>query len=636
MAFRPVQFGSGGKQTQGPGVTRDDGQQQRKTGASVLPKKVNADLQQLEEEKMYRSGVVNIRDLIAPSAMQIDPSFVRIGDTYVRTLFVVTYPRYISVGWFAPIINFTATLDIAMYFYPVKTELILKQLKNQSGIMEAQIVSDAEKGAPRDPIRETALRDIEQLRDALTQGIERFFQFALYITLYSKTREELDKTSADIESMLGSKLIYTKRVFYQAEQGFNSTVPLANDEIMVTFNMNSSPIAASFPFISSELTSENGILYGINRHNNSLILFDRFSLQNANSVVFATSGAGKSYMVKLEILRSLMLGVEVLIIDPEMEYKHLSDAVGGTFINISLSSKSKVNPFELPRPVGQQVDTEDIIRSAVITVKGLLRIMLGTFSTEEDSLMDRALLETYAKKDITPDTDLTTIEPPIMQDLADVLSGMQGTENLLLRLKKYTEGTFAGLFNSLTTVDINNNLVVFCVRDLEDELRPMAIYTIVNFIWNVVRSSVKKRILVIDEAWWLMQHEESAKFIFALAKRARKYYLGVTTITQDVNDFLNSPYGQAIVTNSSMQMLLKQSPASVDNVQKTFMLTEGEKFLLLESGVGEGIFFAGKRHAAIKVVASYTEDQIVTTNPQQLMQIEEEKRKLREQEAASN
>lgn len=636
MAFRPVQFGLGGKQTQGPGVTRDDGQQQRKAGASVLPKKVNADLQQLEEEKMYRSGVVNIRDLIAPSAMQIDPSFVRIGDTYVRTLFVVTYPRYISVGWFAPIINFTATLDIAMYFYPVKTELILKQLKNQSGIMEAQIVSDAEKGAPRDPIRETALRDIEQLRDALTQGIERFFQFALYITLYSKTREELDKTSADIESMLGSKLIYTKRVFYQAEQGFNSTVPLANDEIMVTFNMNSSPIAASFPFISSELTSENGILYGINRHNNSLILFDRFSLQNANSVVFATSGAGKSYMVKLEILRSLMLGVEVLIIDPEMEYKHLSDAVGGTFINISLSSKSKVNPFELPRPVGQQVDTEDIIRSAVITVKGLLRIMLGTFSTEEDSLMDRALLETYAKKDITPDTDLTTIEPPIMQDLADVLSGMQGTENLLLRLKKYTEGTFAGLFNSLTTVDINNNLVVFCVRDLEDELRPMAIYTIVNFIWNVVRSSVKKRILVIDEAWWLMQHEESAKFIFALAKRARKYYLGVTTITQDVNDFLNSPYGQAIVTNSSMQMLLKQSPASVDNVQKTFMLTEGEKFLLLESGVGEGIFFAGKRHAAIKVVASYTEDQIVTTNPQQLMQIEEEKRKLREQEAASN
>lgn len=633
MAFRPVQFGSGGKQTKGPSITRDDGQQQRSQNRGVLPKKVNPALAQLEEEKVYRAGVVNIRDLIAPSAMQVDPSFVRIGDTYVRTLFVVTYPRYISVGWFAPIINFTATLDIAMYFYPVKTEVILKQLKNQSGIMEAQIVSDAEKGAPRDPIRETALRDIEQLRDALTQGIERFFQFALYITLYSKTREELDKTSADIESMLGSKLIYTKRVFYQAEQGFNSTVPLANDEIMVTFNMNSSPIAASFPFISSELTSENGILYGINRHNNSLILFDRFSLQNANSVVFATSGAGKSYMVKLEILRSLMLGVEVLIIDPEMEYKHLSDAVGGTFINISLSSKSKVNPFELPRPVGQQVDTEDIIRSAVITVKGLLRIMLGTFSTEEDSLMDRALLETYAKKDITPDSDLATVEPPIMQDLADVLSGMNGTENLLLRLKKYTEGTFSGLFNSLTTVDINNNLVVFCVRDLEDELRPMAIYTIVNFIWNVVRSSVKKRILVIDEAWWLMQNEESAKFIFALVKRARKYYLGVTTITQDVNDFLNSPYGQAIVTNSSMQMLLKQSPASVDNVQKTFMLTEGEKFLLLESGVGEGIFFAGKRHAAIKVVASYTEDQIVTTNPQQLMAIEEEKRKLREQNA---
>lgn len=623
MAFKPITVKNSGKQS----IVADEAKRTR-----LLSRQSTQELATLQEEKTYRSGVVNIRDLIAPAAMKVDSSYLLLGDTYVRTVFVVTYPRYISVGWFAPIINFASTLDIAMYFYPVPTEIILKQLKNQSGIMEAQIISDAEKGAPRDPIRETALRDIEQLRDALTQGIEKFFQFALYVTLYSTSKVELDKTSADIESVLGAKLIYSKRVFYQAEQGFNSTIPLCNDELMVTFNMNSSPIAASFPFISSELTSENGILYGINRHNNSLILFDRFSLQNANSVVFATSGAGKSYTVKLEVLRSLMMGTDVIIIDPEMEYKHLSDAVGGTFINISLSSQAKINPFELPRPVGQQVDIEDIIRSGVITVKGLMRLMLGTLTTEEDSLMDNALLETYAKKDITPDADITQIEAPIMQDLADILSGMTGTENLLLRLKKYTDGTFAGLFNSPTTVDINNSLVIFSVRDLEDELRPMAIYSIVNFIWNVVRSSVKRRILVIDEAWWLMQHEESAKFIFALVKRARKYYLGVTTITQDVNDFLNSPYGQAIVTNSSMQMLLRQSPASVDVIQKTFLLTEGEKFLLLESAVGEGIFFAGKRHAAIKVVASYTEDQIVTTNPQQLLEIEEARKKLKEKE----
>ncbi|MDO8505297.1 MAG: ATP-binding protein, partial [bacterium] len=418
-----------------------------------------------------------------------------------------------------------------------------------------------------------------------------------------------------------------------SEQGFNSTLPLGNDELAIAFNMNSSPIASSFPFISADLTSDNGILYGINRHNNSLVLFDRFSLQNANMVVFATSGAGKSYAVKLEILRSLMLGTDVIVIDPEMEYKHLSDAVGGTYINISLASEAKVNPFDLPRPLGDDIKTEDIIRSAVITLKGLLRLMLGAFTTEEDALMDRALLETYAKKDITPTADLSKVEAPIMSDLEQILEGMQGGNGLAQRLKKYTSGTFSGLINNATNVDMRNQLVVFSVRDLEDELRPIAIYTIVNYIWNVVRSERKKRILVIDEAWWLMQHEDSAKFIFALVKRCRKYYLGVTTITQDVNDFLLSPYGKAIVTNSALQLLLKQSPAAVDLITQTFMLTEGEKYLLLESAVGEGIFFAGAKHAAIKIVASYTEDQIVTTDPRQLLEIEAAKKEF-EREAS--
>ncbi len=624
MAFKPITDKS---KKQSANLVQKEGKKER-----AHKTKSRQELAALEEEKVFRTGVVNISDLIAPSAMKVESSHVKLGDTFIRTLFIVAYPRYISVGWFAPVINFSNTLDVSMFFYPVKTPVVLKQLRNQSGVMEAQILSDAEKGAPRDPIRETALRDIEQLRDALTQGIEKFFQFALYITVYAKSKEELDKISQDIEQVFGSKLIYSKRVFFQAEQGFNSTIPLGNDELMVTFNMNSSPIAASFPFISSELTSEEGILFGINRHNNSLILFDRFSLQNANSVVFATSGAGKSYAVKLEVLRSMMMGVDVIIIDPEMEYKQLSDAVGGTYVNISLASDSKINPFEMPRPVGQEIDMEDLIRSAVITVKGLMRIMLGNLTTQEDSMLDRALLETYAKKDITPDADIETVEPPIIQDLADILSGMEGTEDLLVKLQKFTDGTFAGLFNAPTNVDVNNQLIIFSVRDLEDELRPMAIYNIVNYIWNVVRSTRKKRLLVIDEAWWLMQHEESAKFIFALAKRARKYYLGVTTITQDVNDFLTSVYGQAIVTNSSLQLLLKQSPASVDLVQKTFILTEGEKYLLLESGVGEGIFFAGKRHAAIKIVASYTEDQIITTNPEQLLKIEQSQKELAEEE----
>lgn len=582
----------------------------------------------IEEEKAFRRGVLSVLDLISPAAMQIFPDHLRLGDKFVRTMFIIGYPRYISVGWFAPIINLNEVFDVSMFFYPVSTSIILKQLKKKVGALEAQIISDAEKGAARDPLRETALKDIEYLRDALTQGIEKFFQFSLYVTIYADTKEDLDKLSNQVEDIFGSRLVYSKKVFFQAEQGFNSTAPLCNDELYITFNMNSSPAASSFPFISSDLTSDHGILYGINRHNNSLILFDRFSLQNANNVVFATSGAGKSYAIKLEILRSLMMGTEVIIIDPESEYKHLSEAVGGTYINISLASEEKINPFDLPRSIGGETKPADIIRGAVITVKGLVRLMLGDLNHTEDSIVDRALLETYARRDITPDADLSQIEPPVMQDFQEVLEGIEGGADLAMRLRKYTEGTFAGILNNITNVKLDNQLVCFSVRDLEDELRPLAIYTIINYIWNIVRSEMKKRILVIDEAWWLMQNEDSAKFIYALVKRCRKYYLGVTTITQDVNDFLRSPYGQAIVTNSSLQLLLKQSPAAIDLIQKTFVLTEGEKYLLLESGVGEGIIFAGNKHAAIKIVASYAEDQLITSDPRQLLEIEEAKKEF--------
>ena len=594
----------------------------------------------LEEERIYRRGVVTVRQIIAPASFEVKPTYLLLSGVYARTLFIITYPRHIGLGWSAPLINLNKSFDIAMFFYPLKANIILKQLQKKVGIFEATILGDAEKGAPRDPIAETALRDIEALRDALTQGIEHFFQFSFYVTIYAKSPDELEKFTQEVEALFGSKLIYTKSGFYQSEQGFNSTVPLDNDELVISYNMNTSPIAASFPFISSDLTSDNGILYGINRHNNSLILFDRFSLQNANAVVFATSGAGKSYAVKLEIIRSLMMGTDVIVIDPEYEYKDLSDAVGGTFVNVSLASDAKVNPFDLPRAVGEGTKVEDIIRSAVITIKGLLRIMIGQpigeggklgFTPEEDSLLDRALIETYAKKDITPDVlDLSVVETPTLTDFEDVLEGMEGSKDLVARLQKYTDGTFAGLLNSPTNVEMKNQLVVFSVRDLEDELRPIAIYTIINYIWNVTRSIRRKRILVVDEAWWLMQNDDSAKFIFALIKRARKYFMGVTTITQDVNDFLRSPYGQAIVSNSAMQLLLKQAPSAVDTIQSTFHLTDGEKYLLLESGIGEGIFFAGNKHAAIKVVASYVEDQIVTTNPQQLLKMEQAKKEMAE------
>ncbi len=610
-------------------------QQQREQAlqqAAAKAPKTSKEIKELaKQRRSYEEGMLTILDLIAPAAMEVDPAYLRLGDRYVRTIFVLGYPRYLTLGWFSPVINMDVPLDIAMYFYPLNIKDVLEQMQRKVGILQAQLSEDAETGAPRDPVREVAYRDLEQLRDDITQGKERFFQFALYVTIYADDVESLDKITSDVEQVFATKLIVTKPIFYQAEQGFNSTVPLGNDELLITFNMNSSPIAASFPFISADLSSDEGILYGINRHNNSLIIFDRFSMPNANMVVFATSGAGKSYAVKLEILRSMMMGTDVIVIDPEMEYKNLSDAVGGTYVNVSLSSRSKINPFDLPRPTGESTTTEDILRSSVITLKGLLRLMLGDLTHEEDALLDRALLETYAKKDITATSDLNDIEPPTMLDLEEVLDGMVGADSLKQRLSKYTTGTFSGLFTSLTNVNMANQLVVFSVRDLEDELRPIGIYTIVNYIWNVVRSERKKRILVIDEAWWLMQREDSAKFIFALVKRCRKYYLGITTISQDVNDFLTSTYGKAIVTNSAMQLLLKQSTAAIENIKQTFMLTEGEKYLLLEAAVGEGIFFAGQNHAAIKVVASPTEDQLVTTNPEQLLEMEAEKQAQEEE-----
>ncbi|OQB44252.1 MAG: AAA-like domain protein [Parcubacteria group bacterium ADurb.Bin159] len=592
----------------------------------------------LKEEELYAKGLIKLRDLIAPSALRVTPYYLQLGDQYLRTIFVVGFPRYISVGWFSPIIHFNASMDVAMFFYPVKSEIILKQLQKRVGNIEVEITAAEEKSMPRDPLKETALRDIEKLRDDLTTGVEHFFQFGLYVTIYASSEKDLNQLTDQIESIFGSKLVYTKRVLYQTEQGFNSTLPFGIDDLMVLSNLNTSPCASSFPFISADVTSDNGILYGINRHNNSLILFDRFKMPNANMTIFATSGSGKSYFVKLEILRSLMQGTDVIVIDPEREYKYLSDAVAGTYIDISLNSESKLNPFDLPLTESKDVKVADLVRSAIINLKGLLKIMVGLpdekginrFTPAEDSLLDRALLETYAKKDIVPGCDLKKVEMPVMSDLVEVLEGMERGEDLAERLKKYTEGTFAGLLNQPTNVEFTNQLVVFSVRDLEDELRPTAIYTIINYIWTVVRSKIKKRILIIDEAWWLMQHEDSAKFIFSLVKRCRKYYLGISTITQDVNDFLLSPYGNAIVTNSAMQLLMKQSPAAVDLVAKTFHLTEGEKMLLLESGIGEGIFFAGQNRAAIRVVASYSEDQLITSDPRQLLEIEEEKRAFAE------
>jgi len=578
-------------------------------------------------QEIYETGVLELQDIIAPSALKISPNNINLGGKIMKTFFVISYPRFLSDNWFSAVINLDKEFDVSIFIHPIETEKVLRQFQKKVAEVESQIMTREEKGFVRDPSLDAAYQNLEDLRDKLQQAQEKLFDVGVYISIYGKDEDELNKLESEIRSILESKLIYIRPSLFQQEQGFRSILPLGNDLLNVHSKLNSAPLSSIFPFVSFDLTSDKGILYGVNRHNSSLIIFDRFSLANYNSVTFAKSGAGKSYAIKLEILRSLMFGVEVMVIDPEREFEYLSEAVGGRYFNISLSSEHHINPFDLPAPRPDE-SPSNVLRSHIVNLVGLFRIMLGGLSPEEDAIVDRAISETYALRDITPDSDFTNIEPPLLSDFELVLAGMEGADVLVQKISKYTKGTWSGFLNKPTNVDINSKFIVFSIRDMEDELRPVAMYIITHYIWNAVRKELKKRLFVIDEAWQMMKSEDAASFLFSMAKRGRKYYLGLATITQDINDFLPSPYGLPIITNSSIQVLLKQSPTTIDAVQKTFNLTDEEKYLLLEAGVGEGIFFAGLKHVAIKIIASYTEDQIITSDPSQVLAIKQAKRDL--------
>jgi len=579
-------------------------------------------------QELYESSALELKDVIAPSALQITPREVHLGDKIMRSFFVISYPRFLSESWFAPIINLDKMFDVSIFVHPIDTAAILRKFQKKVAEIESQIAVRQERGLVRDPKLDTAYQDLEALRDQLQQAQERIFEVGLYISIYGDTIEELNKVETEIKSILESKLVYVKPALFQQEQGFKSMLPIGTDLLEVHSKLNSAPLSSLFPFISFDLTADKGILYGINRHNSSLVLFDRFSLENYNSVTFAVSGSGKSYGTKLEILRSLMFDTDIIVIDPEREYEYLAEAAGGRYFNISLNSDHHINPFDLPVPQPDE-SPSDVLRSNIISLVGLFRIMLGGLTPEEDALIDRAITETYALKDITGESNFANMEAPLLSDFELVLAGMAGSESLVQRLSKYTKGTWEGFINRPSNIDINKKFVVFSVRDMEDDLKPVAIYIITNYIWNAIRRNLKKRLMVIDEAWWMMKSEDTASFLFGLVKRGRKYYLGVATITQDVGDFLRSPYGVPILTNSSMQLLLKQSPTTIDLVQQTFNLTDEEKFLLLESSVGEGIFFAGLKHVAIKIIASYTEDQIITSDPSQVLAIRKSREQMR-------
>lgn len=592
-----------------------------------------------EAQEAFRKGITALRDFIAPSSLVYENGFFHLGTRYARTMYVYGYPRQVMTGWLSSMVNLDEVIDLSMYIYPVDSQVVLENLRKKVSQLEAGIQIDNERGRVRDPGKQAAVQDAEEMRDKLQVGEERFFRFGLYFTLFANSPDELEFVTHKVESLLGQQLVYSKVASAQQEQGFNSTVPQLFDQLQIRRNMNTGAISTSFPFTSADLSQDNGILYGINMHNSGLVVFDRFTLENGNSVVFAKSGAGKSFAVKLEALRSMMFGTEIFIVDPENEYQRMCDAVGGAYVRLSLNSATRINPFELPQVVDSE-EADNALRSNLITLHGLLRLMMGGAQAEivsggmaampalspvEEADLDAALIETYAKAGITNDPLTHKAMPPTIADLYDTLLHMGGTgPQLAQRLRKYTSGTFAGIFSQQSNIDINNPMVVFNIRDLEDELRPVAMYIVLNYIWNKTKSDQKRRILIIDEAWQLMKYEDSASFMFSLAKRARKYNLGITTISQDVEDFMGSRMGRAIVANASMQLLLKQSTSSVDVLADVFKLTSEEKKRLSQFPVGQGLFFAGQSHVHIQITASPTETSLITTNPEQMQQLEQQ------------
>ena len=581
--------------------------------------------EQEEVEKAFLTGINTLRDIIAPSSLEFHSSYFRLGTKYGQTLYVYGYPRQLYTGWLSPLLNADEVLDVSMFIYPVETEIVMKNLRRKVTELEASLSLNNEKGLTRDPALEAALSDAEELRDQLQLGAEKFFRLGFYITLYAESLDEMNFVRSKIETMLGQQMLFSKVASSQQEQGLNATIPQMSDSLQIRRNMNTGAISTSFPFTSADLTQENGVLYGVNMHNNGLVIFDRYTLENANMVVFAKSGAGKSFTVKLEALRTMMMGAEVLIIDPENEYQKLCEAVGGSYIRLSLSSDTRINPFDLPKVIDSD-EADNALRANIITLHGLFRLMLGGtsvgaqvgLSPAEEADLAQALIDTYARAGITSDPLTHNSVPPTIANLYDTLVHMGGTgPQLAQRLRKYTTGTFAGIFSQQSNIDINNQMVVFNIRDLEDELRPVAMYIVLSHVWNIVRSNQKKRMLIVDEAWQLMKYDDSANFLFSLAKRARKYYLGLTTISQDVEDFMGSKLGRAIVSNSSMQLLLKQSSSAVDVLSDVFKLTEEERKRLANFPVGQGLFFAGQNHVHIQIIASEIEHRLVTTNPNQ-------------------
>lgn len=594
----------------------------QKIAAAPHSADMNAAKGRSDSIKILERGMVSLTDIIAPTSVEIDFRLIRVGERFVRTFFVVGYPRYVSPGWLSPIVEFEHQLDISMFIYPTASPDILSDLRRKVAEMEATISMQAKEGQQVDPRVTAALDDALSLQEELAKGVERFFLFSLYISIWGETIADFEVATKRLTTTISSMLLLAKVATLQTEDAFKTALPMGQDRLYITRNMDTTSLASTFPFTSAMLTQDQGILYGVNQQNGSLIIFDRFSLENANEVVFGKSGSGKSYLIKLEAMRQFMFGTEVIIVDPEGEYETLAKALGGEYVSFTSSSPIKINPFDL---AGIYEEGENELGLKILSLHGLLKIVLGELDATHDAILDRAFVETYRQKGITADPETQKREPPLMEDLYKTLLSMEDKEasELALRLEKFIKGSLAGIFNQQSNFDIKNPFTVFSIKALEDDLRAIAMHIILDFVWTRIRKTLKKRILILDEAWYMMQHADSAAFVYGIAKRARKYYLGLTTATQDIEDFLGSDYGKAVLSSSSLQILLKQGTTEVDTVSKMFYLSEGEKELLLSTTTGEGLFFAGQNHVGIKVVSAPFEHELITSNPKEVLERQE-------------
>jgi len=567
-------------------------------------KKKRSDREKRRKELRLTFGEQDALDVLSYAGLEENADYLNIDGVFMRTLYINGYPFVANSGWLDSLINFNHDTDISYHIMEVSALHALPKLHRKITELESTKRSMIRAGKIVGSEVTDPLDSAIELRDKIQRGQEKLFQMSIYICVRADSLEELNKTTKLLEATMSARLFYSKTARYQQLEALQSILPRGEDQLDQKRNLDSSSASLTFPFMSSELVQESGILYGVNKSNNSLVILDRFSLHNANSIVFAQSGSGKSYTTKVEILRQLMQGTKTIVIDPEREYKMLTKSVGGTYIKLSAGSKDKINPFDLATTFHKTSDLSEHAQDLTEVVS----LMAEGLSPREKAAVDKAILKTYKQAGDTM---------PLLEDMYAELQKL-GQMKLCERLEKYISGSLAHVFNAQTNIKLDNRLVIFDIKDLPESLRQIMMLIISNFVKNQVMAKPEKRLLIIDEGWLLLEHEESARFVAGLVRRARKYYLGVSIISQQANDFLKSDYGRAIASQSALRILMRQDTTTIKNVVSEFNLSEYEQQYLLTCERGDALLIADQNHVAVKVVASEKEHPLITTNPQEL------------------